>query len=299
MKFAIAIHGGAGNLNPKSFTAEKMQAYEEVLKKSLSVGFDILQNKGSAVDAVTASVKVMEDSPLFNAGVGGVFADNAMVELDACIMDGKTLNAGGITCVHKIKNPIMGARKVMENSPHSLLSGNGAELFALNQGLEIVPNVYFHTKKRYDQFKKAQENKKIATDHSMGTVGAVAMDYSSNLAAATSTGGMTNKSYGRVSDTSIVGAGNYANNKTCAISGTGTGDQFIKSVFAHDVSAQMELASRSLKEAGEITLNKLKDLGGHGGFVAIDSKGIIQMDFNSTGMFRGFRDESETFVAIF
>ncbi|RLA64807.1 MAG: beta-aspartyl-peptidase [Epsilonproteobacteria bacterium] len=299
MKFTIAIHGGAGNINPQNYTPEDIKVYEEKLKESLNAGFNILQGGGNAIDAVVASVKVMEDSPLFNAGVGGVFANNAMVELDACIMDGKTLNAGGVTSVHKIKNPIEGALRVMEDSPHTLLSGNGAELFAYKQGLELVPNKHFHTKKRYDQFKKAQEKKKIMVDHSMGTVGAVAMDKKGNLAAATSTGGMTNKFYGRVSDTSIVGAGNYANNKTCAISGTGTGDQFIKTVFAYDISAQMEFASKTLEEAGKISLQKLAEIKGHGGFIGIDRKGNIQMDFNCSGMFRGFKNESENFVAIF
>lgn len=299
MKFAIAIHGGAGNINPQYFTPEQIREYEAKLAESLEAGFEVGENGGTSLEAVVASVKVMEDSPLFNAGVGGVFADNAMVELDACIMDGKTLNGGGVTSVHKIKNPIEGAQRVMEDSPHTLLSGSGAELFAYNMGLELVPNFYFHTKKRYDQFKKAQEKKKIMVDHSMGTVGAVAIDIKGNLAAATSTGGMTNKAYGRVSDTSIVGAGNYANNNTCAISGTGTGDQFIKSVFAYDVSAQMEYGQKSLKEAGEASLKKLAALGGHGGFVAIDKMGNIHMDFNSTGMFRGFKNETETFIAIF
>lgn len=299
MKFAIAIHGGAGNIDPKFYTQEQVNEYKAKLNESLEAGFDILQKGGSSIDAVVASVKVMEDCPLFNAGVGGVFADNAMIELDACIMDGKTLKAGGITTVHKIKNPIEGALRVMEDSPHTLLSGNGAELFALKCGLELVPNTYFHTKKRYDQFKKAQANQKIMVDHSMGTVGAVAIDKEGNLAAATSTGGMTNKSYGRVSDTSIVGAGNYANNKTCAISGTGTGDQFIKSVFAYDVSAQMEYASKTLEEAGNFSLKRLAHLNGHGGYVAIDHLGNIEMDFNCSGMFRGYKTESENFVAIF
>ncbi|TDJ06426.1 MAG: isoaspartyl peptidase/L-asparaginase [Deltaproteobacteria bacterium] len=299
MNFAIAIHGGAGNINRKNYSPEQIREYEAKLAESLQAGFDILEKGGTAIDATVASVTVMEDSPLFNAGVGGVFADNAMVELDACIMDGKTLNAGGITTVHKIKNPIEGALRVMEDSPHTLLSGNGAELFVYQKGLKLVPNKYFHTKKRYEQFKKAQEKQKIMVDHSMGTVGAVAIDLSGNLAAATSTGGMTNKAFGRVSDTSIVGAGNYANNNTCAISGTGTGDQFIKSVFAHDVSSQMEYGRKSLEEAGKSSLKKLASLGGHGGFVAIDHRGSIHIDFNSTGMFRGFKNKSETFIAIF
>lgn len=298
-KTAIAIHGGAGLLNPKDYTEQKLNEYFENLKKSLMAGNDILKQGGNSLEAVVASIKVMEDCPLFNAGKGGVFAENAIVELDASIMDGKTLNAGAVTCVHKIKYPIVAAKEVMNFSPHVMLSGNGAELFAFNRGLEIVDNNYFHTESRLNQLENAKKKNKITLDHSFGTVGAVAIDQNGDLAAGTSTGGLTNKYYGRVSDTSIIGAGNYANNKTCAISGTGTGDPFIRTVLAHDFSALMEYKNYSLEMAGNIVLNKLKEVGGHGGIISIDKDGNVHMDFNSTGMYRGYIKDNQIFYGAF
>jgi beta-aspartyl-peptidase (threonine type) len=214
-------------------------------------------------------------------------------------MDGKSLKAGAVTCVHKIKNPIAAAAEVMNFSPHILLSGDGAELFAFKRGLETVPNQYFHTEARLNQLKSSIEKNKITLDHSYGTVGSVAIDQYGNLAAGTSTGGLTNKYYGRVSDTSIIGAGNYANNNTCAISGTGTGDPFIRSVLAYDFSCLMEYKNYSLEKAGNIVLNKLKEIVGHGGVIAIDKDGNVHMDFNSTGMFRGYIKDNQIFYGAF
>ncbi len=298
-KTAIAIHGGAGLLNPADYSPDKLNSYLRSLDESLKAGYKILEQGGSSVEAVISSVKVMEDCPLFNAGRGGVFAENGIVELDASLMDGKTLKAGAVTCVHKIKNPIVAAAEVMNHSPHILLSGDGAELFAFKRGLETVPNQYFHTNSRLTQLKNSIEKNKIALDHSYGTVGAVAIDQQGNLAAGTSTGGLTNKYYGRVSDTSIIGAGNYANNNTCAISGTGTGDPFIRSVLAYDFSCLMEYKNYSLEKAGNIVLNKLKAIGGHGGVIAIDKDGNLYMDFNSTGMFRGYIKDNQIFYGAF
>jgi len=298
-KAAIAIHGGAGLLNPPDYSPEKLDNYFRTLQESLKTGHKILEQGGSSVEAVIQSVKVMENCPLFNAGKGGVFAENGIVELDASIMDGKNLKAGAVTCVHKIKNPIVAAREVMDFSPHVILSGDGAELFAYKRALEILPNEYFQTPERLSQLYKAKEKNKITLDHSYGTVGAVAIDQSGNLCAGTSTGGLTNKYYGRVSDTSIIGAGNYANNKTCAISGTGTGDPFIRSVLAYDFSCLMEYKNYSLEKAGNIVLNKLKEIGGHGGIIAIDKDGNVYMDFNSTGMFRGFIKDNQIYYGAF
>lgn len=299
LKTAIAIHGGAGLLNPADYSPEKLNSYFKSLEDSLRAGYKILEQGGSSVDAVISSVKVMEDCPLFNAGKGGVFAENGIVELDASVMDGKSLKAGAVTCVHKIKNPIAAAAEVMNFSPHILLSGDGAELFAFKRGLETVPNQYFHTEARLNQLKSSIEKNKITLDHSYGTVGSVAIDQYGNLAAGTSTGGLTNKYYGRVSDTSIIGAGNYANNNTCAISGTGTGDPFIRSVLAYDFSCLMEYKNYSLEKAGNIVLNKLKEIGGHGGVIAIDKDGNVHMDFNSTGMFRGYIKDNQIFYGAF
>ncbi len=299
MNPALAIHGGAGLLNPNDYTEKKLDEYFETLKESLIKGHEVLEKGGSAMEAVISSIMVLEDCPLFNAGRGGVFAENGIVELDASIMDGKSLNAGAVTCVHKIKNPILAAKEVLNFSPHVMLSGNGAELFAHKRKLELVENNYFQTNHRLSQLENAKKKNKISLDHSFGTVGAVAIDQNGDLAAGTSTGGLTNKYYGRVSDTSIIGAGNYANNRTCAISGTGTGDPFIKTVLAYDFSCLIEYKNCSMEMAGEIVLNKLKSVGGHGGIIAIDKNGDIHMDFNSTGMFRGYIKDKKIFYGAF
>jgi beta-aspartyl-peptidase (threonine type) len=298
-KISLAIHGGAGLLKPSDYSEIELKNYFKGLQKSLIQGHKVLQGGGSALNAVASSVKELENCPLFNAGTGGVFAENEIVELDASIMDGKNLTAGAVTCVHRIKNPIVAALKVMENSPHVLLSGNGAEIFAFDQGLELVPNEFFHTPKRKHQLEKAKEKKKISLNHSFGTVGAVAMDKDGYLCAGTSTGGLVNKLYGRVSDSSMIGAGNYANNLTCAISGTGTGDNFIRTVLAYDFSCLMEYKDFSMEEASKIVLEKLKKSGGHGGLIAIDKTGKVHMDFNSTGMFRAFVDKDEFYFGAF
>jgi beta-aspartyl-peptidase (threonine type) len=299
MNPALAIHGGAGLLNPNDYTEKNLNEYFKTLKESLVKGHEVLEKGGNAMDAVISSIKVLEDSPLFNAGRGGVFAENGIVELDASIMDGKSLNAGAVTCVHKIKNPILAANEVLNFSPHVMLSGNGAELFAFKRNLELVENNYFQTNHRLSQLENAKKKNKISIDHSFGTVGAVAIDQNGDLAAGTSTGGLTNKYYGRVSDTSIIGAGNYANNRTCAISGTGTGDPFIKTVLAYDFSCLIEYKNCSMETAGTIVLNKLKSVGGHGGIIAIDKNGNIHMDFNSTGMFRGYIKDKKIFYGAF
>lgn len=316
--FTLVIHGGAGAITRENMTPEQEEAYTKKLTEALKVGYKILNDGGSSLDAIEATIHIMEDSPLFNAGKGAVFTSEGTNELDASIMDGKTLKAGAVAGVTTIKNPISAARKVMENSPHVMLTGAGADLFAKEQGLEIVPNEYFRDEKRYQQFQKFKAKEKEKTqpkevekemkiktkvkedgsgqlipmwekDNKFGTVGAVALDKQGNLAAGTSTGGMMNKKWGRVGDAPIIGAGTYANNKTCAVSATGHGEYFIRSVVAYDISALMEYGGLSLEEAaGEVVMNKLVDLGGEGGVIAIDKAGNIAMPFNSSGMYRGF-----------
>jgi beta-aspartyl-peptidase (threonine type) len=304
-KITLVIHGGAGSITRKNMTPEKEKAYIAALNEALQAGYKVLKNGGSSLDAVEVTIKVMEDSPLFNAGKGAVFTHEGKNEMDASIMDGKTLKAGAIAGVSIIKNPVSTARKVMENSAHVMLTGKGAEQFAKDQGMEIVDPSYFYTEPRFQQLQKAREEEKIQLDHSgdkgsndenifiegkkFGTVGAVALDSYGNLAAATSTGGMTNKRYNRVGDAPIIGAGTYANNQTCAVSATGHGEFFIRSVVAYDISALMEYKGLSLqKAADEVVMHKLVKLGGEGGIIAVDGKGNIAMPFNSEGMYRGY-----------
>lgn len=299
---ALAIHGGAGPLNPKRYTSNEIKEYEVTLNESLKRGYKILQEGGTSLEATKESVLIMEDSPLFNAGKGSVLGNNGLIEMDASIMCGKSLNAGAVSNVSQIKNPILLADKIMTDSIHTQLCKEGAEEFAYLHGLEFCDKEYFYTEKRIENLKKAKEKGLLTLDHAegeTGTVGAVALDGKGNLAAATSTGGMTNKAYGRVSDTSLIGSGTYANNLTCAISGTGSGDHFIRSVFCHDFSAQIEYKESSLEEAGKVVLEKLKAIGGQGGYIAISPEGEIVMDFNSLGMFRGWKNSSDQFVAIF
>lgn len=290
--YVLVIHGGAGVMNPKDFTPELEKAYLYKLQEALDSGEAVLKNDGAALDAVVASVKVMEDSPLFNAGKGSVFSETGENEMDAAIMNGKDLSAGAVAGVRTIKNPILAARKVMEESNHVMLVRDGAEKFALEHGVEIVDPSYFFDQRRYDALLKAQKH---------GTVGAVALDKSGNLAAATSTGGMTNKMTGRVGDTPIIGAGTYANNNTCAISATGHGEFFIRYTVAHDISALMEYKGMTLEEAAnEVIINKLLPVGGSGGVIAVDKDGNYTMTFNSSGMFRGFvTADGKREVAIF
>jgi beta-aspartyl-peptidase (threonine type) len=282
-EWAIVIHGGAGVITREKMTPEMDKDYRASLTIALNAGKKILSDGGSALDAVENVIRIMEDNPLFNAGKGAVFNHDGKNELDASIMDGSNLAAGAVAGVTDIKNPISAARRVMTNSPHVMLSGAGASQFAKEQGLEIVTPDYFFTQRRLNDLKEALKNEKN------GTVGCCALDKSGNLAAGTSTGGMTNKRYNRIGDTPIIGAGNYANNNTCAVSGTGHGEFFIRWTVAHDISALMEYKGLSLKDASELVVNvKLVKAGGSGGVICVDKSGNISMPFNSEGMFRGF-----------
>jgi len=306
--YTLVIHGGAGTLLKKDMTIQKEKEYKAVLNQALIKGYDVLKNKGTSLDAVEAAIKVMEDSPLFNAGKGAVFTHEETNELDASIMDGKTLKAGAVAGVKTVKNPITAARIVMEKSPHVMMTGKGADEYAKSKGAEIVDPSYFYTEHRYKALKKIQESEKLELDHNskkksdlnnkknsysydkkFGTVGAVALDIYGNLAAGTSTGGMTNKRFGRVGDSPIIGAGTYANNDTCAVSATGHGEFFIRSVVSHDISALMEYKGLSVDKASqEVVMKKLVKLGGEGGVIALDRNGNISMTFNSEGMYRGY-----------
>jgi L-asparaginase / beta-aspartyl-peptidase len=282
-EWAIVIHGGAGNMTIESLTPALDKEYRAALGVALDKGKQILENGGTALDAVEQTIRFMEDNPLFNAGKGAVFTHEGRNELDAAIMDGSNLAAGAVAGVTDIKNPISAARKVMTNSPHVLLTGAGASEFAKEQGLEIVPPSYFYTER---QFQTLQE---LLKKEKNGTVGCCALDKNGNLAAGTSTGGMPNKRYNRVGDSPIIGAGTYANNSTCAVSATGHGEYFIRWTVAHDISALMEYKGLTLKEASELVVNdKLVKAGGSGGVICVDKSGNISMPFNSTGMFRCF-----------
>ena len=282
VEFSIAIHGGAGTITRKNMTPGKENAYRSKLKETLNVGYSILNKGGTSLDAVEATIRIMENSELFNAGKGAVFTNAGTNELDASIMDGSNLKAGAVARVKTVKNPISAARKVMEETWHVMLSGDGADKFAKEQGLDIVDPSYFYTQRRWDSLKKIQVEKH-------GTVGCVALDKHGNLAAGTSTGGLTNKRWGRVGDSPIIGAGTYANNQTCAVSGTGQGEYFIRGNVAYDVSAIMEYKGKSVGEAAQNVIRKLSDMGGNGGIITMDSKGNISMPFNTAGMYRGFR----------
>ena len=282
VEFSIAIHGGAGTITRKNMTPGKENAYRSKLKETLNVGYSILNKGGTSLDAVEATIRIMENSELFNAGKGAVFTNAGTNELDASIMDGSNLKAGAVARVKTVKNPISAARKVMEETWHVMLSGDGADKFAKEQGLDIVDPNYFYTQRRWDSLKKIQVEKH-------GTVGCVALDKHGNLAAGTSTGGLTNKRWGRVGDSPIIGAGTYANNQTCAVSGTGQGEYFIRGNVAYDVSAIMEYKGKSVGEAAQNVIRKLSDKGGNGGIITMDSKGNISMPFNTAGMYRGFR----------
>lgn len=306
----IAIHGGAGTLDRSAMTPELEQQYLNALSAAVSVGDQIIQKNGSALDAVEAAVKSLEDFPLFNAGKGAVFTHDKTHELDASIMCGKTLEAGAVAGVQGIGNPVSLARAIMEKSEHVLLCGQGALKFAQHIGIDQLPESYFHTDLRWSQLMHVINEEGTFLDHSVhtdppdkkfGTVGAVAFDKHGNLAAATSTGGMTNKRWGRAGDSPIIGAGTYANNNTCAISCTGHGEYFIRAVVAYDISCLMEYAGLTLEQACQKVVNdKLVKFGGEGGLVAIDTKGNICLPFNSTGMYRGWKTEtSEIFTAIY
>lgn len=299
----LAIHGGAGTILRSSMTAELQQQYEQGLQDALQAGYSVLQGGGSAVDAVQAAVVSLEDFPLFNAGRGSVFNNAGGHEMDASIMDGSNLDAGAVSGIRNVKNPVLLARTIMDKSEHVLLCGQGAEQFAKQQGLQFEDDAYFYVQHRYEQWQQAVKEDSISLDHNdkkFGTVGAVALDANGNLAAATSTGGMTNKKFGRMGDSPIIGAGTYANNNTCAISCTGHGELFIRAVVAYDISCLMEYKGLSLREACDVVVhNKLVKIQGEGGLVAIDKHGNIELPFNSEGMYRGYATETERRVMIY
>ena len=297
--FAIVIHGGAGTIVKENMSKKMELAYNQKLKEALNVGYEILEGGGSSIDAVESTIKELENSELFNAGKGSVLSNDEIVEMDASIMFGGNLNAGAISGVKTIKNPISAARSVMEKSDHVFLSGNGAELFAKSQGLEIVDNKYFITQRRLNSLINTKKRDSL-NDDKFGTVGCVALDKFGNITSGTSTGGMTNKKWNRVGDVPIIGSGTYANNKTCGISSTGWGEYFIRNVVAYDISSQIEYGGITLSEAAQNTLEKVKDLGGSGGVIGIDKKGNIVMDFNTEGMYRGYRKSNgESVVKIY
>ncbi|HNR48268.1 MAG TPA: isoaspartyl peptidase/L-asparaginase [Bacteroidia bacterium] len=303
--FTIAIHGGAGTISPDSMTAEKEQLYLRGLEQALSAGHAVLKENGSAMDAVMAAVVQLEDNPLFNAGRGSVFTHEGLHEMDAAIMDGNSGNAGAVAGVKSVRNPIVLARLVMEKTEHVMLHGNGAEELAKLHHLPFESPEYFYDAYRYEQWQSIRDTETTQLDHSknkkFGTVGAVALDVHGNVAAATSTGGMTNKRFSRIGDSPIIGAGTYAANHTCAVSCTGHGEYFILSVVAYDVSCLMEYKGLSIEEAcRSVVMEKLVKTGGEGGLIAVDKTGIPQLVFNSEGMYRGYQINNEMpFTAIY
>jgi L-asparaginase / beta-aspartyl-peptidase len=297
--YAIAIHGGAGTVPRATLSAEREQLFRAGLAAALDEGFSVLERRGSSLDAVAAAVRILEDDPLFNAGRGAALTRDGAAELDAAIMDGRDMRAGAVASVRHVRNPIELARRVMEKSRHVLLVGSGAEEFALEERFTLVPNHYFRTPERVEQLEFEQRGKRVsdlvppsppATVSAMGTVGAVALDGAGNLAAATSTGGMTNKRPGRVGDSPIIGAGTYARNGVCAVSATGHGEYFIRAVAAHHVCAAVEYRGLTLAQAAhELLHDKLRRLGGDGGLIAVDAIGQLVLEFTTEGMFRGAR----------
>ena len=301
--YTLVIHGGAGNITQANLPVEKASQFEAKLKEVLKHGDSILKAGGTSLDAVESCIRMMEDCPLFNAGRGAVFNAEGKNELDAAIMDGKTGMAGAVAGVTTIRNPITAARAVMEKSEHVMLTGKGAETFAAEQGIEIVTPDYFFTQQRWNDYLKVKNHLDSINnvDKKHGTVGCVALDKYGNLAAGTSTGGMTYKKYGRVGDTPVIGAGTYADNNTCAVSATGHGEFFIRNVVAYDISALMKYKGLSIVEAAnEVVMIKLKNQGGTGGIIAVDRNGNIAMPFNTPGMFRGFiKSGGEAKVTMF
>ncbi len=303
-KYVIAIHGGAGTILRSNMTNEIEQKYKMALNESILAGENILLNSGLAIDAVEAAIRSLENNPLFNAGRGSVFSHEGEHEMDASIMNGKDLMAGAVAGVKNVKNPITLAKSVMQHSNHVFMAGQGAEVFAKQLNIEMAPNEYFFEQMRYDQLIQAKASDTIHLDHvdnkfengekKFGTVGAVALDVFGNISAGTSTGGMTNKKHGRVGDTPIIGAGTYANNQTCAVSCTGHGEFFIRSVVAYDISCLIEYKGFSLKEACNLVVkDKLVKIGGEGGLIALDTRGNIELCFNSEGMYRASKKSNE------
>lgn len=311
--FTLVIHGGAGTIVKSDMTPELEAAYQEALREALYAGYAVLEEGGSAVNAVKAAIVILEDNILFNAGRGSVFTKKGVQEMDAAIMDGRDLNAGSVTGVRNVRNPIELATEVMRNSNHVFLSGKGASDFAIKQGVKLEPDDYFFSQFRYEQWKAIRDTDAYSLDHThqrleelmkdkkFGTVGAVACDQEGNIAAATSTGGMTNKKFGRIGDSPIIGAGTYANNKTCAISCTGHGEMFIRSVAAYDVSALMEYQGLDLQSAMEkVVHEKLVALEGEGGMIGVDAKGNAAMVLNSAGMYRALKNSrGEEIIAMY
>ncbi len=312
-KYSLVIHGGAGTILKEDMTPELEKAYIAALEDSLQAGFSVLEAGGTAVDAINAALVVMEDNILFNAGRGSVFTKKGLQEMDAAIMDGNTMMAGAVAGVRNIKNPIVLAKEVMLHSNHVFLSGKGANDFALKQRVQMEPDEYFFSQFRYDQWKEIRDTDQYSLDHTnkdtellmrdkkFGTIGAVAKDAAGNIAAGTSTGGMTNKKYGRIGDSPVIGGGTYASNKTCAISCTGHGEPFMKAVAAYDVAARMEYKGLSISDAmNEVVHKKLIDMQGEGGMIGVDAEGNTAMMFNSAGMYRAMQNSSgEKVIGIY
>ena len=298
----IGIHGGAGALEPSRYSHDEIQQYEKILYEVTAYGKELYSEGKSAVDIACGCVEFMENAEVFNAGRGSVFCSNEKIQMDASVMCGKTQKVGGVSLLEHVKNPILLAREVLYHSPHSLLAAEGAEEFARERGFHLCLNDELKTQKRYKQLLEAKRKHIVELDHDdkMGTVGAVCLDKAGNLAAATSTGGMTNKHYGRVSDSSIIGAGTYADNRTCAVSGTGTGDQFIQHVCAYDLHAQIFYGEKEIREASLNTLNNLQKIGGNGGLAAINQKGECILPLATKGMFRAvLSQDGSSCVSIF
>lgn len=300
-KYAMVVHGGAGVMSEKSMTSETQDEYLRVLNTALQVGDSVLLHGGTCMDAVEKTIIILEDSPLFNAGKGAVFTHEGTIELDASVMDGKTLEAGAVSGIKDIRNPICLARTVMEKSEHVFLTGVGASQFAVEQGFKTVDNSYFFTEKRYKSLQELlKKEREPATGEKHGTVGCVALDTFGNIAAGTSTGGMTNKKYGRVGDSPVIGAGTYANNQTGGFSCTGHGEFYIRLGFSRDISAMMEYRKMDIRKACRAEIDKLTQMGGTGGVIGLDRKGNVAMEFNTSGMFRGYiKSNGEKDVAIF
>ncbi len=300
-KYAIVVHGGAGVMGRLKDNSKAQEEYIEKLEEALALGGKLLKEGATAQDVVVEVIEVMENSPLFNAGKGAVLTAEGKNELDASIMDGETLNAGAVAGVRTIKNPIEAAREVMNNSGHVFLCGKGASLFAKKQGLKTVPNKYFLTKRRRESLKLLQKKERKRTENdNHGTVGCCVLDTHGNICAGTSTGGMTNKKYGRIGDSPVIGAGTYANNKTCAVSCTGHGEYYIRLGFARDISALVEYRNMGVEEACREEISKLTAMHGTGGVIALDTAGNIAMEFNTEGMFRGYiKSSGEKGIAIF
>lgn len=303
----LVIHGGAGTITKESMSPEKEAAYTAKLQEALNSGYAVLEGGGTSLEAVTTTIQILEESPLFNAGRGAVFTNEGKNEMDASIMNGATGEAGAVAGVTTIKSPILAAQAVMQKSPHVMMAGKGAEKFAAEQGLEIVDPSYFYDENRHEQLKriKAEENTTAYLekypDYKFGTVGCVALDSFGNIASGTSTGGMTNKRYGRIGDSPVIGAGTYADNNTCGVSATGHGEFFIRNVVAYDIAALMKYKGLSVEEAAnEVVLNKLVQKGGSGGIIALDRQGNIAMPFNTSGMYRGYiREKDKPVVYIY